>query len=346
MKKTFAVLPLAAFGITLLAGCNNNAAASNSSATPMQQEIVSAALLVDPTAQNSYLRAKAETAKNPIEFDPNNIGASLASMDALSLSDYGVTSTTLTSDRDAYANEEEIVYSLPDGSEYSIFLYYGDPKKSSTVVSASSTTSGDSTSDTQNEEEKNLHGFGFRSGAFNEMLSSGMKIDDYDNDENATIEAEWKSGLAVIESQEYRFYSEHLKVTKTEDSETKVSEFSSFGLFNRGSFLAIEQIAVVDGTERENAYAYTSFQKGGYVRFLLSEAEEKARFVYLTPAEKMVITRFEKDNATRYAIRVKVVGSMSFVGIYEKKVVTAEDGSTTTTYELVSKNEAEAPEED
>lgn len=345
MKKILAVLPLVAFGVTLLAGCDSKTAASNNSATPMQQEIVSAALLVDPTAQNSYLRAKAKTAKNPIEFDPNNIGASLASMDALSLSDYGVTSTSVASDRDAYANKEEVVYTLPDGTKSSISLYYGDSKKATTVVSASVTTSEKSTSD-DGEEEKSLHGFGFRSGAFNGMLSGEMKIDDYDDDENATIEAEWKAGLAVIESHEYRFYSEHLKVTETEDSETEVSEFSSFGLFDGASFLAVEQVAVVDGTEKENAYAYTSFQNGSYVRFLLSEEKDEARFVYLTPTEKMVINRFEKNNATRYAIHVKMVGSMSFVGIYEKKVVTAEDGSKTTTYELVSKNETEAPKED
>lgn len=342
MKKTLVVLPLAALGIALLAGCNGNADAAI--VTPMQQEIVSAALLADPTAQNQYLRAKAKATADPILFDPNNIGASLASFDALSLANYGVESSTLTSDKDAYAHEEKIVYTLPDGSKANVLLYYGDPKEVTTQLSASASIGGNQE---DGEEGKNLHSFGFRSGAFKGMLAKGMKIKDYKDEANATIQGEWKSGLAVVESTEYRFYSEHLKVsTMIEGGNAKESEFSSFGLFNGSSFLAIEQVTIADGTAQANAYAYTSFQKGGYVRFLLSEEESKARFVYLSPSEKIVINRYVEDQKTLYSVHIKVSGSMSFVGIYEKKTTTAEDGTETVSYELVSKNESKAPEED
>jgi hypothetical protein len=68
--------------------------------------------------------------------------------------------------------------------------------------------------------------------------------------------------------------------------------------------------------------------------------------VYVSPKEKMVINRYLKDNKTRYSLHVKVPGAMSFVGIYEKVVVTAADGTESATYQLVSENATEAPHED
>jgi hypothetical protein len=94
MKKSIAVLSLAALGAALLAGCNSQAAVTKPSA--MQKEIVSAALLASPSAQSRYLKAKATAqAQSPIAFDPNDVTASLASFDALSLSSYSVKTNVL-----------------------------------------------------------------------------------------------------------------------------------------------------------------------------------------------------------------------------------------------------------
>jgi hypothetical protein len=375
MKKSIAVLSLAALGAALLAGCNSQAAVTKPSA--MQKEIVSAALLASPSAQSRYLKAKAAAqAQSPIAFDPNDVTASLASFDALSLSSYSVKTNTLTSDKTDYTHEDEIVYTLPDGSVSKVYLYYNDAKTgawtassnatststststSSSTSATTSTTSGPSASkgndeDKEEDDEKeHLHQHGFRSGAFNDLLGDGMEFDDFEDDENVVATGEWKKGLAYIEGTEYNFYSEKVTVTETETedgkTETEVSDFSSFALFTTTSFLGVEQISVVDGTEKETAYAYTSMDAKAlsFERFLLSEEEDESRLVYVSPKEKLVINRYLKDGKTRYSLHVKVPGAMSFVGIYEKVVTTASDGSESVSYQLVSKDASQAPHED
>lgn len=365
MKKSIAVLSLAALGAALLAGCNSQAAVTKP--TAMQKEIVSAALLASPSAQSRYLKAK-KAAQSPIDFDPNDVTASLASFDALSLSSYSVKTNTLASDKTDYTHEDEIVYTLPDGSVSKVYLYYNDAKTgvwtassststSTTTSATTSTTSNPSASkgndDKEDEDEKeHLHQHGFRSGAFNDLLGDGMKFDDFEDDENVSASGEWKKGLAYIEGTEYNFYSEKVTVTETETedgkTETEVSDFSSFALFTTTSFLGVEQISVVDGTEKETAYAYTSLDVKAlsFERFLLSEEENESRLVYVSPKQKMVINRYLKDGKTRYSLHVKIPGAMKLVGIYEKVVTTASDGTESVSYQLVSKDATQAPHED
>jgi hypothetical protein len=361
MKKSIAVLSLAALGATLLAGCNTTQTAAVKP-TAMQKEIVSAALLANPTAQSRFLKARAAQNASPIDFDPNDVSASLKSFDALSLSSYSVVTNTLTSDKSEYAHEDEVVYTLPDGSVSKIYLYYNDAKTGNWTASASTSTS-TSTSETtstpsasrgddkeEDDDKEHLHQHGFRSGAFNGLLRGGMKFDDFEDDENATATGEWKKGIALIEATEYQFFSEKVTVseTETEDgkTETEVSDFSSFALYSASSFLSVEQMSVLDGSEKETAYAYTSFQNMSFERFLLTEEENESRLVYLSPKEKLVINRYLEDGKTRYSLHVKIPFSMKFIGIYEKVVTTASDGSETVSYKLVSENAAEAPHED
>jgi hypothetical protein len=377
MKKPIVVLSLAALGAALLAGCNSTSK-TTVKPTAMQKEIVSAALLANPSAQSRYLQAKrAANSKSPIDFDPNDVTASLASFDALSLSSYSVATNVLTSDKSEYTHEDEIVYTLPDGSVSKIYLYYNEAKSgnwtaSSSSTSTPSTSAGDTSTSTtsststptnpsaskdgeeeeEEDEKEHLHQHGFRSGAFNDLLGDGMEFDDFDDDENVTAVGEWKKGIAFVEGTEYQFASEKVTVTETETedgkTETEVSDFSSFALTTKTSFLGVEQINVVDGTEKETAYAYTSMALDtlSFERFLLSEEEDESRLVYVSPKQKMVINRFLKDNKTRYSLHVKLPGSMSFVGIYEKVVTTAEDGTESVSYQLVSKDQTEAPHED
>jgi hypothetical protein len=340
MKKEFLAVSLAALGLAALSGCANKSATT--APTPMEHEVVSAALMVNPSAQSSYLKALAK--KNPVDFDPNDVTASLASFDAMSLSSYEVKTTALTSDKSEYAKEDEIAYTLPDGTKETINLYYGDPKEINYTITASAE------GETEDDEwEVKLHGNGFRSGAFNGMLKGDMEIDDFDDEVNATVNGLFKTGIAIIKDTEYQFYSEELKVTVTEsDGDVAESSFSSFGLYKQADFLAVEQFSVKEGTEVETAYGYTHFSKGGYERFLLTtdSDDNESRLVYLTPMQKMVITRFEKDGKTLYALRVKIPGSMKFAGIYERVVTKDSDGTETVSYKLYSEDETKAPKED
>lgn len=345
MKKQILLVALSALGFATLAGCGGTSTSSN--ATPMQKEIVSAALLQDPTAKASYTKAlknqQAATKHSPIAFDANDVSASLASFDALSLNSFAIVSEEKTSDKAEYTHLETITYTLPDASTTSLSLYFNDPVSKSWSISASVNEEGNDT-----EIEAKLHGQGFRSGNFNGLLKSDMKIDDYE-DEIASIDGSWKEGLALINETEYRFYSEQLHVVVTEDDgEVETSDLSAFALYNASSFTAVEQFGVIEGTEVETAYAYTSFSKGSYELFLLSDDsdDKETRLVYLSNGEKLVIVRFEKDGKTLYAIRVKQIAGFKFIGIYEKVESTDVSGNVTTSYRLVSEDATAAPSED
>ena len=343
MKKQLAALSIAALGMSLLTGC---AATDNTSKQPtsMEKEVVSAALLVNNTAKSKYLKAQHKQSKSPIDFDPNNIGASLSSFDALSLNSYSVDTNSLTSDKEDYANEEEVVYTLPDGSVEKIYLYFNDPTSGSVDVQVSGDVSVETNDGESDDEKEHLHGYGFATGAFDSLLSEGMEFDYYDDDEGASMVGEWKQGLAVIESTEYRFFSEKMTVTETEVedgvTETEVSDFSSFALLGQSSFLAVEQVSVLEDGKKEEAYGYTSIQNGAIERYLINTDEEdnECDMVYASLTEKMAVSRYEEDGNTYYDVKVAILGSMLFVGKYQR-VVTTTDGVETISYVLVSKSE-------
>jgi len=338
MNKKILSASLLTLGIGMLAGCGNTTQAN--AATPMEHEIVSAALLTDAQASAKYRQALQR--KSPISFDPNDVSASLSSFDSLALDSYKVDTKKATSDKTEYANKDEIVYTLPDGSLETINLYYGEVTEKSWTITASAT-------EDDNEESVKLHENGFRSGGFSGLLESDMEIDDYDDDENAEVKGSWKRGLAVIADTEYSFYSEELAITVTEeDGDKETSSFSSFGLFKQGFVLAVEQFEVVEGTERETAYAYTKIDGIEFERFLLTTDSEdnEARLVSVTPTEKIVITRFEKNGKTLYALRVRELHTYKFVGIYERVVTKDDAGVEVVSYKLYSETETDAPTED
>jgi hypothetical protein len=355
MKKNLTVAVLAALGVAALGGCSTTGTTPAAQSTPLEKEIVSAALLASPSAKTSYLAARSKAAQAPLSFDPNDVSSSLASFDALDLESYGIETNEKVSDKEAYAHEEEIIYSQPDGTKKTIVLYYG----SGTIAAASSASAADKgtidisgtatveSDDDEAEIKAGLHGHGWRSGGFNGMLEADMEIDDYEDEANATISGEWKQGIAYVEEVEYSFYSEKLAITVTEeDGDKETADFASFGLFRAGSFVTVEQLAITEGTEKETAYAYTAFTQGGFERFLLTQEEDDVRLVYLTPMEKLVLHRFEKDGKTLYAFYVNLSGQMHFAGIYEKVVTTNDDGTQSVTYQLYSNDKSQAPDED
>lgn len=363
MKKML-ILPLvlSALGASLLASC---ASTSKVAAQPtgMQKEIVSTALLAANTTSSpsGLKRAAGGEATSPIVFNVNDVNATLASFDSLALDSYSVKTSTADSDKTGYAKKDEIVYTLPEGGSETIVLYYNEMKEGSisatatvsvsTSTTASEASSSEATSSAEKEEEEHeekeketkLHGMGFRSGAFNDLLDDTMEFDDFEDDTNVTVTGSWRKGLAYIESVEYNFFAEELTIK--EDDET--TSLSSFGLFKEGSFLAVEQIDVMDGTEKETAYAYTAFQNASYTRFLLTEdtEDQERRLVYKTPLNKLVINRFVDQGKILYSLHAKQIGAMSLVGLYERIVTTNADGSETVTYQVYDKT-ATIPDED
>jgi hypothetical protein len=358
MKKML-ILPLvvSAFGASLLAGCASTAQTATPAPSGMQKEIVSTALLAaNKSAVPQGLKRAASTAgvPSPITFDVSNVSATLASFDSLALDSYSVKTTTADSDKEGYAKKDEIVYTLPDGASETIILYYNEMATGSVSVTASANVSASaSTSETaaakkeedhdEAEKDTKLHGMGFRSGAFNDLLDDTMEFDDFEDEVNVEVTGSWREGLAYIESAEYHFYSEELTVKEEDETST----LASFGLFNTNSFLAVEEITVMEGTEKETAYAYTAFQNASYTRFLLTEDsdDQERRLVYKTPLSKLVINRFEEQGKTLYSLHAKTVGVMSFVGLYEKLVTTNSDGTETVSYALYDKT-ATIPDED
>jgi uncharacterized protein YcfL len=354
LMKKMLILPLvvSALGASLLASCTSTSKVAVQP-TGLQKEIVSTALLAsNATSSPSALqRAATGEATSSIVFNVNDVNATLSSFDSLALDSYSVKTSTTDSDKTSYAKKDEIVYTLPEGGSETIILYYNEMKEGSlsatAAVSASVSTA---TSKAESEEEKDekeketrLHGLGFRSGAFNDLLGDAMEFDDFEDDANVSVTGSWREGLAYIESVEYRFYSEELNVK--EDDETTC--LSSFGLFKEGSFLSVEQIDVMDGTEKETAYAYTAFQNASYTRFLLTEdtEDQERRLVYKTPLNKLVINRFVDQGKTLYSLHAKQIGAMSLVGLYERIVTINADGSETITYQLYTKT-ATIPDED
>jgi len=197
-------------------------------------------------------------------------------------------------------------------------------------------------SDGDEEEigQEDLHLYGYRHGGFEGMLSAGWSFQNEGDYAEGTMTGTWKQGLAYIEGKGYRFHAEELTFTK--GSATLTS--TSFGLFARGDFLAVEQAEIVNGDKTANVYAYTAFQNASYTRYLLAENAQTRRLVYKTPFSKLVINRYQKDDKTLYSVHAKVIGAMALVGVYEKVVTTLEDGSTSVTYVLYQ-GEADAPTE-
>ena len=348
LMKKMLILPLvvSALGASLLASCTSTSQVATPKApTGMEKEIVSTALLASqanttlPQGMKMAVSSNASASTSPITFDPNDVSATLMSFDNLLLESYTVDSKTTDSDKSEYAKKDEIAYTLPSGATESIVLYYNEAVTGSVETSLTSASS----SEEDAEVEVKLHSTGFRSGAFNDMLEGSAEFDDYETDKNVQIKGSWKEGIAYIESVTYRFYSEELTVKDGEET----ASFSSFGIFNRSSFLAVEEIGVVDGTKKETAYAYTAFQNATYTRFLLSEDSEdqERRLVYRTPMEKLVINRFVDQGKTLYSLHAKKAGVMNLVGLYEKVITVNDDGTKTVTYALYEKP-ATIPEED
>lgn len=376
MKKILLPLVLSALGVGVLAGCTATRTSITGDSTPsgLHKEIVSTALLAANANASGLKMAQREASvasPSSLVFDPNDIPSSLASFDALSLDSYGIKSTITTSDVSGYETKEEIVYTTPDGVAQSVVLYYNTlktadvsvtvsaPASSETVTSSSETPSSSETNSSldvstpllssttsqeekeDEDEERKLHGFGFRHGGFNSLMGDHCEFDDFEDD-GGTIVGSWRKGLADIAGVEYRFFSEELTVTEGEES----TKFSSFILAAQANFLAVEQVNVLDGTEKETAYAYTAFQNGGYTRFLLTEEDDgDRRLAYLTPLKKVVINRFTEEGKILYSLHAKVHNSMKLVGLYEKVITTAEDGSQVVSY-VVHETTSQVPTED
>jgi hypothetical protein len=345
MNKTI-LLPLAlsSLGVALLAGCTP--ASTASTPTSLEQEVVSSALLSQKNTASPLLLKKATASSAAdLSFDATDVPGTLASFDALSLDNYTIKTNVLVSDKEDYDHKDGIVYTLADGSSKSVILYYSESKLVSTsaTVSASATVNASTSataSATTDTEQAELHLYGYRHGGFDGMLQAGWSFQAEDTT-NLSYSGTWKRGLAYVDDVEYRFHAEEITLT----NEGKSASFTSFGLFASGRFLAVEQAAISNGSETANVYAYTAFQNANYTRYLLSESGTNRRLVYRTPLTKLVVNRFEEDDKTLYSVHLKVVGSMALVGVYEKVVTTASDGSESVSYVLYQGKES-VPSED
>lgn len=341
-KKIFLPLAFASLGVAVLAGCTP-ASTTAAAPTSFEQEVVSSALLTQQSANPALLMKKNEntTAATSLSFDVNDVPATLASFDALSLENYTIKTTALTSDKEGYDHEDEIVYSLPDGTTKTVTLYYGESKVVSVEASVdASAEASTSTSDNTATEQAELHLYGYRHGGFEGMLQAGWSFKDNEDETNISYSGTWKNGIAYIGESEYRFHAEEITVTKDGVKATT----TSFGLFAQSRFLAVEQAQVTNGSETANVYAYTSFQNASYTRYLLAESSSDRRLVYRTPLSKLVINRYQESGKTLYSVHLKVVGSMTLVGVYQKVVTTASDGSESVSY-VVYQNEKNVPSE-
>jgi len=337
-KKILLPLAFASLAVAVLAGCTPTSTTA-AAPTSLEQEVVSSALLARQSTNSALLMKKSEktSAAPNLFFEANDIPSTLASFDALSLENYTINTTSLTSDKEGYDHKDEIVYSLPDGTTESIILYYGENKVSS--VDASAETSMSATDSLANEQAE-LHLYGYRHGGFEGMLQAGWSFKDIEDESNVTYSGMWKSGIAYIGESEYRFHAE--EVTLTKDGAKATS--TSFGLFAQGSFLAVEQAEVTNGSETANVYAYTSFQNASYTRYLLAESSTDRRLVYRTPSSKLVINRYQESGKTLYSVHLKVTGSMTLVGVYQKVVTTSSDGTESVSYVLYQ-NDKNVPSE-
>jgi hypothetical protein len=345
MKKQILVpIILSSLGVALLASCSLKTS-ENSTPSSLEQEVVSSALLSQKS--NPALQLKKETsttvtAEGSLSFNPSDPSATLASFDNFALDDYSIKTNVLTSDKEDYEHKDEIVYTLPDGTSKSVILYYGESKIGSVDASAElSTTTSTSTGSSESTERSELHLYGYRNGGFEGMLNAGWSFEDEEDETNVSVSGTWKYGLAYVEGAEYRFHAEEMTLTK----DGKNAEMTSFGLFGQGSFLAVEQAVVTNGSETGKVYAYTAFQNATFTRYLLAESATARRLVYRTSLNKLVINRYEKDGKTLYSIHVKVVGSMSLVGVYEKVVSVASDGTESVSY-VLHQDTSDAPSED
>ena len=345
MKKQILVpIILSSLGVAMLASCSLKTS-ENSTPSSLEQEVVSSALLSQKS--NAALQLKKETsipatAASSLSFNPSDPSATLASFDNFALDDYSIKTNVLTSDKEDYEHKDEIVYTLPDGTSKSVILYYGESKIGSVDASAElSTTTSTSAGTNESTERSELHLYGYRNGGFEGMLNAGWSFEDEEDETNVSVSGTWKYGLAYVEGAEYRFHAEEMTLTK----DGKSAETTSFGLFGQGSFLAVEQAVVTNGSETAKAYAYTAFQNATFTRYLLAESATMRRLVYRTPLNKLVINRYEEDGKTLYSLHVKVVGSMSLVGVYEKVVSTASDGTENVSYVLYQKT-SDTPSED
>ena len=338
-KKILLPLAFASLGVAVLAGCTP-VSTTSPAPTSLEQEVVSSALLTRQSSNPALLMKKREntSAAPSLSFDANDVPSTLASFDALSLENYTIKTTTLTSDKEGYDHKDEIVYSLPDGTSDSIILYYGESKV--VAVDASAETSADTTTDGQADERAELHLYGYRHGGFEGMLQAGWSFKDVEDESNVAYSGTWKNGIAYIGESEYRFHAEEVTLTKNGVKATS----TSFGLFAQGSFLAVEQAEVTNGSEMANVYAYTSFQNASYTRYLLAENSAARRLVYRTPSSKLVINRYQESGETLYSVHLKVVGSMTLVGVYQKVVTTSSDGIESVSYVLYQ-NEKNVPSE-
>jgi hypothetical protein len=341
MKKQILVpIILSSLGVGLLASCSLKTS-TDSTPSSLEQEVVSSALLSQKSNAALQLRKEASVStstEGPLSFDPSDPSATLASFDSFALEDYSIKTNVLTSDKEEYAHKDEIVYTLPDGSAKSVILYYGESKIASVDASAE-TSASTTTSDVTERGE--LHLYGYRHGGFEGMLNAGWSFNDEEDEANVSVSGTWKYGLAYVEGAEYRFHAEEMTLTKDGVS----AEMTSFGLFGQGSFLAVEEGTVTNGSETAKVYAYTAFQNATFTRYLLAENGTARRLVYRTPLTKLVINRYVEEGKTLYSLHVKVVGSMSLVGIYEKVVSVASDGTESVTYVLHA-DTSEAPSED
>lgn len=349
MKKSGIVLSIAVLGLSALSGCTlaNSSQSEGQTLSPLEKEIGSSALLLRGTSSSTSARLlyaqKEATTASPITIDASNVGATLASFDALASDQYSLKSETLTSDKSEYSSEEKMSFSLPDQSTEEVYLYYGDPEAVAVEASGEAGVSYSGTSgDGMAIAKGYVHGYGYRGGAFAGMLDGKWTFADDEDKEDVTTTSNWKAGLALIGDSSYHFFLEELDIT-TSSTHYTLTSFALVGGYSR--FLSVEQARIENDGAVANVYAYTSFNRGSYSRFLLRESAEAMRLVYKTPLTKVAINRFVDEGTTLYSIHYKQAGSMALVGLYEKVVTTNADGSETVTYQVYDKT-ATIPDED
>lgn len=362
MKNKISLLILSIFSVSALASCGiagTSSTSSDNNATPLQQEVASLALLTRGGTSTTALQAynKERQTKAPISIASDDVSKTLASFDALSLENYTITSETQASDKAEYSSEEILTYTNPDQSQSKVYLYYGSVDATGSSVNESATSAEVSSEASASETSvaapdsvssfpayrwswKNyLHGQGYLSGAFNGLLRGGSSFINVDDNTNSS--SVFKTGLAIVDGNDYYFASEVATITKDEKS-FSLSAFVLVG--GEGNFLSVEQAAVQSEDGYRNVYAYTSLKDGQFVRYLLQEKNEDTRLAYLSNTEKIVIHRFADQGKTYYSIHLKEAGAMNLAGLYEKVVTTAEDGTQSITYVRSDDNET-APQE-
>lgn len=337
-------------GSLLLAACSLGTSNSSNADTvnpTMAKEVASLSLLVGGSSSAPAGLKRVFLSDGPFEIDATDPTKTLTGFENFSFSKYTVSVVSETSDRADYTNKETITYTLPSGESATATLYFGVVTTTNSVEASSaseeapsSTTSEDVTSAPSSLLEKKgygagskggmfLHGNGYGDGSCGEMLSGNYSFENQDG----AVTFNRFEGLAVVEGNEYSFIAETLEGTRKGKTFTR----SSFSLiYSETSYLTVEEATVSDGSSERNVYVYTSVKEGVKTHYLLEEGAKYERLVYKTDYDKAAINRFEYNGDTYFTLHIKEAGTMSLVGVYNKVLTTAEDGTVTVSYQKIA----------